>query len=94
MYAIVDSNMNVIDASICKIKLEYKLADKLFWIAHNFGRQAEGVKQDEFEIDELSDPEVCTAIHMAYKNAFDYKKNEISDSYKIVKWDCKQAIWI
>nr|EKX3443491.1 hypothetical protein [Acinetobacter baumannii] len=50
MYAIVDSNMNVIHASICKIKLEYKLADKLFWIAHNFGRQAEGVKQDEFEI--------------------------------------------
>ncbi|HCU2556789.1 TPA: hypothetical protein OUK19_003870, partial [Acinetobacter baumannii] len=56
--------------------------------------QAEGVKQDEFEIDELSDPEVCNAIHMAYQNAFDYKKNEISDSYKIVKWDCKQAIWI
>ncbi|WP_252512072.1 hypothetical protein [Acinetobacter baumannii] len=46
MYAIVDSNMNVIDTSICKIKLEYKLADKLFGIAHNFGRQAERVKQD------------------------------------------------
>ncbi|MFC2984476.1 hypothetical protein ACFH1V_12715 [Acinetobacter baumannii] len=94
MYAIIDSNLNVLEASICKIKLEDKLSDKLFWIAHNFGRQAESEKIGEFEIDELSDPEVCNSIHLAYQDAYDYKSQEISDNFKIVKWDSKQAMWV
>ncbi|HFF8253901.1 hypothetical protein [Acinetobacter baumannii] len=93
MYAIIDSNFNVIEASICKIKLEDKLADKLFSTAHDFGRQAADKKMNEFETFDI-DAEADSIIDMAYQDAYEYKFNEINDSFKIVKWDSKQAVWI
>lgn len=94
MYAIINSESNVIEVSICKIKLEDKLKWKLFYIAHDSGMDAQTEKVKELDGADISDPEVDEVINLAYQDAYDYKFAEIQDEFKIYKWDSKNCLWV
>ncbi|HCW5913658.1 hypothetical protein ILS92_09225 [Acinetobacter baumannii] len=94
MFAIIDSQSNVLTTSICKIKIEDIYFFQKSNLAHNFGCEVRNEMQKDLTPDDLNDEETCINLDLGYLSGYNFKEQEFEAEHKIAHWDSKQAKWI